>query len=91
MRSEGTQGIALSPNGKLLAVSLVHQTVSKNIGTLQVINLATGATRTWTAPVRGPQYVPGPPSWVDGNQMVAFTWLRMTDGQWPPTAPSRAR
>jgi hypothetical protein len=81
VRSEATQGIALSPDGKLLAVSLTHESVPDNsTGTLQVINLATGATRTWTAPAQGPEYVPGPPSWADGDRMVAFTWLRTGNG-----------
>jgi hypothetical protein len=81
VRSEATQGIALSPDGKLLAVSLTHELVPDNYtGTLQVINLATGATRTWTAPAKGPVYVPGPPSWADGDRMVAFTWLRTDNG-----------
>jgi hypothetical protein len=81
VRSEATQGIALSPDGKLLAVSLTHELVPDiNTGILQVINLATGATRTWTAPAKGPEYVPGPPSWADGDRMVAFTWLRTENG-----------
>jgi len=74
-RGEDFQGIALSPDGKLLAVSLLSGTLD-DIGTLQVINLATGTIRTWTAPVTGPQYAPGAPSWVDGNRMIAFTWQR---------------
>jgi hypothetical protein len=81
VRSEATQGIAVSPDGKLLAVSLAHESIpDKYTGTLQVINLATGATRTWTAPATGPDYVPGPPSWADGDRMVAFTWLRTDNG-----------
>jgi hypothetical protein len=82
VRSETTQGIALSPNGKLLAVSLTREPLGPNyIGTLEVINLATGATRTWSAPAARTQYyVPGPPSWADGNRMVAFTWLRTSAG-----------
>jgi hypothetical protein len=82
VRSEITQGIALSPNGKLLAVSLTHEPLGPNyIGALEVINLATGATRTWSAPAgRSQYYVPGPPSWADGNRLVAFTWLRDSRG-----------
>ncbi len=77
-RGQDFQGIALSPDGKLLAVSLLSGTLD-NIGTLQVINLASGTIRTWTAPVTGPQYAPGAPSWVDGNRMIAFTWQRAVD------------
>ena len=77
---EATRGIALSPDGTLLAVSLVHYVGPKygQVGTLQVINLATGKTRTWSAPAHGPTYAPGPPSWADGNRMIAFTWQRIT-------------
>ncbi len=77
-RGEDFQGIALSPDGKLLAVSLLSGP-DDTTGTLQVINLATGTIRTWTAPVTGPQYAPGAPSWVDGNRMIAFTWQRAVD------------
>ena len=77
-RGQDFQGIALSPDGKLLAVSLLSGP-DDNIGTLQVINLASGTIRTWTAPVTGPQYAPGAPSWVDGNRMIAFTWQRAVD------------
>ena len=73
-RGDGFEGMALSPDGKLLAVSLLPG--PHDIGTLQVINLATGTIRTWTAPVTGPQYAPGTPSWVDGNRMIAFPWQR---------------
>ena len=77
-RGQGFHWIALSPDGKLLAVSLLSGP-DDSTGTLQVINLATGTIRTWTAPVTGPQYAPGAPSWVDGNQMIAFTWQRAVD------------
>jgi hypothetical protein len=78
VRGQDFQGIALSPDGKLLAVSLLSGP-DDTTGTLQVINLATGTIRTWTAPVTGPQYAPGAPSWVDGNRMIAFTWQRAVD------------
>jgi len=43
--------------------------------TIQVLNLATGATRTWTAPTRNYPYLIGPPSWADGSRVIAFSWL----------------
>ena len=44
-------------------------------GEIRVIDLATGKTRTWTAPVHdGHYFIPGPPSWADGDRMLAFTW-----------------
>ena len=77
MRNETTEGIALSPDGKLLAVSLQNDSSPDPVGAIQVLDLATGATRTWTAPARS-VYIPGPPSWADGSRVIAFTWLRST-------------
>ena len=77
MRNETTEGIALSPDGKLLAVSLQNDSPADPVGAIQVLDLATGATRTWTAPARS-VYIPGPPSWADGSRVIAFTWLRST-------------
>ena len=78
MRNETTEGIALSPDGKLLAVSLMSNSGGNSSPTIQVLNLATGATRTWTAPTRNYPYLIGPPSWADGSRVIAFTWLRST-------------
>ena len=45
------------------------------VGAVEVINLVTGAVRTWTADMQqGHWYQPGQPSWADGNRMIAFTW-----------------
>ena len=77
MRNETTEGIALSPDGKLLAVSLMRDSPADAVGAIQVLDLATGATRTWTAPAHS-VYIPGPPSWADGSRLIAFTWLRST-------------
>jgi len=77
MRNETTEGIALSPDGKLLAVSLQNDSSPDAVAAIQVLDLATGATRTWTAPARS-VYIPGPPSWADGSRVIAFTWLRST-------------
>jgi hypothetical protein len=73
-----TEGIALSPDGKLLAVSLMNEdSPADPVAAIQVLDLATGATRTWTAPAHS-VYIPGPPSWADGSRVIAFTWLRST-------------
>ena len=74
MRNETTEGIALSPDGKLLAVSLQNDSSPDAVAAIQVLDLATGATRTWTAPAHR-AYIPGPPSWADGSRIIAFTWL----------------
>jgi hypothetical protein len=73
-------GIALSPDGTLLAVSSVYSPDRQNglpAGQVEVINLVTGKVRIWTAATQqGHYYDPGPPSWADGNRMIAFTWER---------------
>ena len=72
------QGFAVSPDGKLLAISLLYNSPGDGTqwrGEIRVIDLATGKTRTWTAPVHdGHYFIPGPPSWADGDRMLAFTW-----------------
>jgi len=71
----GATGMALSPDGTRLAVSLQYQAPSMEplpYGGIEVINLATGTTRTWIS--RRLWYYPGPPSWVDGDRMIAFAW-----------------
>ncbi|HEX2744583.1 MAG TPA: hypothetical protein VHN16_09300 [Streptosporangiaceae bacterium] len=78
VRDQTTEGIALSPDGKLLAVSLMNEdSPADSVAALQVLDLATGAIRTWTAPAHS-VYIPGPPSWADGSRVIAFTWLRST-------------
>jgi hypothetical protein len=75
MDNETTEGIALSPDGKLLAVSLMSDSAGNVAPTIQVLNLATGTTRTWTVPTRNYPYLIGPPSWADGSRVIAFSWL----------------
>ena len=72
------EGIALSPDGTLLAVSSMYSLGRQNglpAGKVEVINLVTGKVRIWTAaPQHGHYYEPGAPSWADGDRMIAFTW-----------------
>jgi hypothetical protein len=74
------EGIALSPDGTLLAVSSIYSQDRQNGpkgGKVEVINLVTGKVRIWTAATQqGHYYNPGPPSWADGNRMIAFAWER---------------
>jgi hypothetical protein len=74
------EGIALSPDGTLLAVSSMYSLGRQNglpAGKVEVINLVTGKVRIWTAATQqGHYYDPGPPSWADGDRMIAFTWQR---------------
>lgn len=75
-------GIALSPDGTRLAVSSSYGVggsqdgpAAAEVGAVEVINLVTGAVRTWTAGMQqGHWYQPGQPSWADGDRMIAFTW-----------------
>ena len=74
-------GIALSPDGTLLAVSLSYGVGRQNghaasvVAAVEVINLVTGKVRIWTAgPQHGHYYATGSPSWADGDRMIAFTW-----------------
>ena len=74
-------GIALSPDGTLLAVSSSYGVGRQNghaasvVAAVEVINLVTGKVRIWTAaPQHGHYYEPGAPSWADGDRMIAFTW-----------------
>ncbi|MGH3289799.1 MAG: hypothetical protein ACRDPD_34825, partial [Streptosporangiaceae bacterium] len=76
-------GIALSPGGTLLAVSSSYGVGRQNghatsiVGEVEVINLVTGTSRIWTVGMQqGHYYVPGSPSWADGDRMIAFTWQR---------------
>jgi hypothetical protein len=72
------EGIALSPDGTLLAVSSMYSLGRQNglpASKVEVINLVTAKVRIWTAAFQhGHYYEPGAPSWADGDRMIAFTW-----------------
>jgi hypothetical protein len=77
----GLTGIALSPDGTFLAVSLSYGMGQLNghaasvVAAVEVINVVTGTTRIWTAvPQHGHYYAVAAPSWADGDRMIAFTW-----------------
>ena len=70
-------GMALSPDGTMLALSLEHgfpagQRAPAPYGSIEVINLVTGASRTWTGP-SAPGYWPGAPTWGNGDRTLTFT------------------
>jgi hypothetical protein len=75
-------GMALSPDGTMLALSLEHgfpagQQAPAPYGSIEVINLVTGASRTWTGP-SAPGYWPGAPTWGNGDRTLTFTWWHIT-------------
>src|SRR6202042_1725946 len=70
-------GAALSPDGRMLALSLLHEFPAGPLyGSVEVLNLASGATRTW-AGHSTPGYWPGVPAWA-GNGTVAVPWWHST-------------
>lgn len=80
-------GIALSPDGSKVAVSLERFAPSVDTfnpsGVLEVIDLASGKVRSWTSPAIGTWA--GQPSWA-GPSTVAFAWWRVTFSVFPRVA-----
>lgn len=76
-------GAALSPDGKMLALSLVHEFPPQVLyGSVEVINLAGGMTRTWTG--RGvPGSWPGVPSWASDSTVAVPWWHGTAQGTIP--------
>ena len=76
-------GAALSPDGRMLALSLVHEFPPGPLyGSVEVINVASGATRAWTG--RGaPGYWPGVPSWAGDGTVVVPWWHDIGHGMIP--------
>jgi hypothetical protein len=76
-------GAALSPDGEVLALSLVQEFPPGPLdGSVEVINVASGTTRTWTG--RGaPGYWPGVPSWAGDGTVVVPWWHDLGHGMIP--------
>jgi len=69
----GLSGVTLSPDGSMVATALQDCDRGGCLYTgIQVVTLATGASRTWTTQARGAPFVV---SWA-GNGHVAFQWGR---------------
>jgi hypothetical protein len=67
-------GAALSPNGRMLALSLVNEFPPGQLyGGVEVINVTSGATRTWTGQ-GAPGYWPGIPAWAGDDTVVVPWW-----------------
>ena len=73
-------GMALSSDGTRLALSFEHEGIiagTQTYGVVQVIDLATGKTRTWTG--RSSQgYWAGTPSWGTGDSTLTLPWWHIT-------------
>jgi hypothetical protein len=70
-------GVALSPDDRMLAVSMVHEfPFPSPSGSVQVINVSSGKTRSWASP-RAAGYWPGVPAWA-GDHTVEVPWWRST-------------
>ena len=76
-------GAALSPNGRILALSLVREfPAGPPYGSVEVISVATGVARTWTGEsARG--YWPGIPAWADDGTVVVPWWHDTGHGMIP--------
>ena len=77
---EPLRGMALSPDGTMLALSLERFGLTTNTapyGDVEVINLATGKIRTWTGHSQ-PGYYPGAPTWGNDGQTLTFPWWHIT-------------
>jgi hypothetical protein len=77
---EPLRGMALSPDGTMLALSLERFgliTSTAPYGDVEVIDLATGKTRAWTGH-SAPGYFPGAPIWGKDGRTLTFTWWRVT-------------
>lgn len=72
-------GAALSPDGTIVVLSLANRFPPQSLGgSVVLINVLTGATRTWTGP-QAADYWPGVPSWA-GDGTVAIPWWHGESG-----------
>ncbi len=71
---EPVTGAALSPDGAMLALSLVREFPAGPLyGSVEVLDVASGATRTWTGQST-PGYWPGIPAWASNSAIVVPWW-----------------
>ena len=76
-------GAALSPDGRMLALSLAHEfPAGPPYGSVEVINVASGATRAWTGR-SAPGYWPGVPSWASDTTVVVPWWHSASQSMLP--------
>jgi hypothetical protein len=76
-------GAALSPDGKMVALSLVNEFPPGTLyGSVDVIYLASGAIRTWADPSAA-GYWPGAPAWASDSTVVVPWWHDTGHGMIP--------
>ena len=77
-------GAALSPDGRMLALSLVNEFPPPGAlyGSVEIINVASGAARTWTGRST-PGYWPGVPAWASDGAVVVPWWHNTGNGMDP--------
>ncbi len=74
---EPVTGAAPSPDGRMLAVSLLDEfALGPLSGSVDVINVVSGVTRAWTGQA-APGYWPGIPAWAS-NSIIAIPWWHST-------------
>jgi hypothetical protein len=83
-------GAALSPDGSIVVLSLTNGFPGRSLyGSVVLINVLTGATRTWTGQ-QAPGYWPGVPSWA-GDGTVAVPWWHSGSGSTIPASLTGVR
>jgi hypothetical protein len=82
-QGEPVTGAALSPDGRILALSVMHEFPAGPLyGSVEVISVATGVARTWTGEItRG--YWPGVPAWAGDGTVVVPWWHDTGHGMIP--------
>jgi hypothetical protein len=76
-------GLALSPSGQQLAVTMTSPQAS-----IEVASTRTGMTRTWTAHSNDIAF---DPAWTDHGKRLGFGWARQVTGGRYPTSTAEVR
>lgn len=82
-------GIALSPDGQKLAVTMESGSIPRTHGVLEVVSTRTGMTRSWTG---SSQYgYPFDPAWADHGTGLGFGWYNHISGGTYPSSKAQVR
>jgi hypothetical protein len=80
-------GAALSPDDRMLALSLVHEFPAGPLyGSVEIIDLADGETRTWTGQSTPGDWA-GVPAWASDDTVVVPWWHSISAGMSPIRPP----